>query len=115
MDLSQLLLTPTLVNLILDLVSHLLLLGEVLLVELVHLLALTELVLLLLELLPHPHLPVSRSCALLLVFLICLQDCVLVQRCPLINFIFEATHDGVRIKLFIVLNDAEILLESLLE
>ena len=78
MDLSQLVLTPTLVNLILNLVPHLLLLGKVLLVKLVHLLTLTELVLLLLELLPHSHLSISGSCALFLVFLMSLQDCVLV-------------------------------------
>ena len=78
MDLSQLVLTPTLVNLILNLVPHLLLLGKVLLVKLVHLLTLTELVLLLLEFFSHAHLSISGSCALFLVFLMSLQDCVLV-------------------------------------
>ena len=106
------------INLVLDLVPNLLLLGEVVLVELVEFLTFAELALLLLELFSHAELAVPGSHPLVLLLLVGAQNGVLVQRGPFVDFVVEAAHNAARVivfAFFIVLHDAKVLLETLLE
>ena len=117
LDFSDFFLAPALINLVLNLVPHLLFFCEVELVELVELLALAELALLFLELFSHAELAVPGGHPLVLLLLVGAQNGVLVQRGPFVDFIVEAAHDavGIIIVTFILLHDAKVLLQPLLE
>lgn len=118
MDFSQFFFPSSLIYLVLDLVSDLLLFGKILLVQLVELLPLPELSLLLLELLAHAHLPIASRSALLLRLLVRPQHGVLVQCSPFVDFVLQPANFAIGVLVCTVLllsQDTKVLLQPLLE